>query len=119
MSLRRVARRLARSAWLRALLALALLLVAVPGTLPAGRGAAAASVFNAEAAAAKQRGRDITDDFVRVLFCTSCGYQQSFTQVKEFLEDKYPHLADRVFGANYDVSPVRQVRPHGGYADGD
>lgn len=106
-------RKITRSTWLRMLLTLALYLVAVPGTLPARGGAAAApaaTVFDAEAAAAKHRERSIADDQVRVLYCTSCGYQQSFVQVKDFLEDKYPHLVDRVYGANYDVSPAKQVR---------
>jgi selT/selW/selH-like putative selenoprotein len=111
----RTMRRIARSAWLRALLALLLCLVAVPGTLPARGVASAAPAASAAAvaAAAKQRARSIADDQVRVLYCTSCGYQQSFVQVKDFLEDKYPHLVDRVYGVNYDVSPAKQVsQPH-------
>lgn len=112
----RAARCISRFAWLRLLGWLLLCLVAVPGTLTSVRGgvgsaaAAPASVFDAEAAAAKLLTRSIADDQVRVLYCTACGYQQSFQQVKEFLEDKYPHLVDRVVGANYDVDPVRQVR---------
>lgn len=103
----RTMRRIARSAWLRALLALLLCLVAVPGALPAPGAASAASA--APVADKQQRERSIADDQVRVLYCTSCGYQQSFVQVKDFLEDKYPHLVDRIYGTNYDVSPAKQV----------
>ncbi|KAG6610428.1 selt selw selh selenoprotein domain containing protein [Phytophthora cinnamomi] len=93
------------------------LLLALALTLSASHGApAAASVFEAaaqaeEAAASKQRSlqRDIADDHVRVLFCTSCGYQQNFQQIKTYLEDTFPHLVDRVEGANYDVDPLKML----------
>lgn len=52
---------------------------------------------------------DFVDDEIRILFCTSCGFKQNFMEVKRHLEDRYPHLVDRVVGANYDVDPFKKV----------
>ncbi|KAJ0398317.1 hypothetical protein ATCC90586_001773 [Pythium insidiosum] len=65
------------------------------------------SAFGPLISAEKAVQRDAVDDEVRVYFCTSCGYRQNFEQVKSFLEDKYPHLVDRVYGANYDADPLK------------
>jgi muramoyltetrapeptide carboxypeptidase LdcA involved in peptidoglycan recycling len=64
-----------------------------------------------EAAAKRARGlqRDIADDEVRVLLCTACGYQQNFQQIKTYLEDTFPHLVDRVYGANYEVDASKMM----------
>lgn len=59
--------------------------------------------------AARHLQRDLADDHVRVMYCTSCGYQQNFQQIKTYLEDTFPHLVDRVDGANYDVDPFKMV----------
>ncbi|RLN73967.1 hypothetical protein BBJ28_00006645 [Nothophytophthora sp. Chile5] len=114
-------RKVWRLRMLRVLLTLAIYLIAVPGTLtrPVGVAASpAASVFEAEAkvneaaeAAARHLQRNIADDEVRVLFCTACGYHQNFAQMKQYLEETYPHLVDRVYGVNYDVEPYQKVRP--------
>ncbi|RLN97902.1 hypothetical protein BBJ28_00011594 [Nothophytophthora sp. Chile5] len=106
---------------LRVLLTLAIYLIAVPGTLtrPVGVAASpAASVFEADAkvneaaeAAARHLQRNIADDEVRVLFCTACGYHQNFAQMKQYLEETYPHLVDRVYGVNYDVEPYQKLLP--------
>ncbi|EEY60214.1 uncharacterized protein PITG_12541 [Phytophthora infestans T30-4] len=100
---------------LRILLVVALSL-AVLGPLTASHDALADSVFDVAAkaeaaAAAKERNlqRSIADDQVRILYCTACGYQQNFNQIKTYLEDTFPHLVDRVYGANYEVDPYKMV----------
>ncbi|KAG2765610.1 hypothetical protein PC129_g13612 [Phytophthora cactorum] len=100
---------------LRILLVVALSL-AVLGPLTASHGAPAESVFDAaakaeEVANAKERNlqRSIADDQVRILYCTACGYQQNFNQIKTYLEDTFPHLVDRVYGANYEVDPYKMM----------
>lgn len=60
--------------------------------------------------AATSKPRDIADDHVRVLLCTSCGFQQNFQQLRTYLEDTFPHLVDRVESANYDVDPLKMVK---------
>ncbi|KAG3007048.1 hypothetical protein PC121_g15834 [Phytophthora cactorum] len=100
---------------LRILLVVALSL-AVLGPLTASHGAPAESVFDAaakaeEVANAKERNlqRSIADDQVRILYCTACGYQQNFNQIKTYLGDTFPHLVDRVYGANYEVDPYKMM----------
>ncbi|KAL3662741.1 hypothetical protein V7S43_012144 [Phytophthora oleae] len=79
----------------------------------------AASVFDTvakeeQAAAAKERNlqRNIADDQVQVRYCTACGYQQNFAQIKTYLEDTFPHLVDRVYGNNYEVDPYKTMLAH-------
>ncbi|TMW67156.1 hypothetical protein Poli38472_012272 [Pythium oligandrum] len=51
----------------------------------------------------------LVDDEVRVFFCSSCGFRQNFGEVKQYLEDKYPHLVDRIYGENYEVGPLKNL----------
>ncbi|KAG7384500.1 hypothetical protein PHYPSEUDO_002552 [Phytophthora pseudosyringae] len=95
---------------------LLLLLVALSLAVLASHGAPAESVFDAaakaeEAAAAKERNlqRSLVDDQVRVAYCTACGYQQNFQQIKTYVEDTFPHLVDRVDGVNYEVDPYKMM----------
>ncbi|KAL4102187.1 hypothetical protein PRIC1_005935 [Phytophthora ramorum] len=97
-------------------LRLVLLLSLCVAALGAAERAPATSVFDAaekeqQAAAAKEKNlqRNIADDYVRVLFCTACGYQQNFNQIKTYLEDTFPHLVDRIYGANYEVDPYKKM----------
>ncbi|KUF88249.1 hypothetical protein AM587_10005789 [Phytophthora nicotianae] len=98
------------------ILLLVALSVAVLKPFTATHGAPAESVFDVaakaeEAAASKERNlqRNIADDRVNILYCTACGYQQNFNQIKTYLEDTFPHLVDRVYGANYEVDPYKTV----------
>lgn len=103
-------RRLTRFSWLRVLITLAICLLASPGTVRAPLlvvHAASAKSTSAYVAPAK---RDFTQDEVLISYCTSCGFQQNFAQVKEYLEDKYPHLIDRVTGVKEAVDPMKSVR---------
>ncbi|KAK1931839.1 putative esophageal gland cell secretory protein 6 [Phytophthora citrophthora] len=77
------------------------------------------SVFDAAAkeeqvVAAKERNlqRNIADDQVQVRYCTACGYQQNFQQIKTYLEDTFPHLVDRIYGSNYEVDPYKTMLAH-------
>ncbi|ETI51958.1 hypothetical protein, variant [Phytophthora nicotianae P1569] len=98
------------------ILLLVALSVAVLKPFTATHGAPAESVFDVaakaeEAAASKERNlqRNIADDRVNILYCTACGYQQNFNQIKTYLEDTFPHLVDRVYGANYEVDPYKTM----------
>lgn len=115
-----IVRRMSRYTWLRLLVALAIYMIAVPGTV---RSSAFGGVTAAKAAAPsdpvarelkqEKQGhppRDISDDEVRVYYCTTCGFQQNFQEVKTYLEERYPHLADRIYGENYEVDPMKKVR---------
>jgi hypothetical protein len=109
-----LARRMSRYSWLRLLVTLAIYLLAVPGTVRSSTfgGVAAASEAQPAAAAASSQGatkRNVADDEIRVYYCSSCGFKQNFLEVKQYLEDKYPHLVDHVHGANYDVDPMKKV----------
>lgn len=105
-------RRMSRYSWLRLLITLAIYLLAVPGTV---RSSAFGNVANAQAEAPAQPAahdaakRNIADDEIRIYYCSSCGFQQNFQEVKQYLEDRYPHLIDRVHGANYEVEPMKKV----------
>ncbi|KAG7380663.1 hypothetical protein PHYBOEH_011346 [Phytophthora boehmeriae] len=97
-------------------LVLTVCLLALSGSSVTSVANAVESVFDAaakseQAAAAKERNlqRNIADDQVRVLYCTACGYEANFNQVKKYLEDTFPHLVDRVYGANYDVDPTKKT----------
>jgi hypothetical protein len=57
----------------------------------------------------QDKPRGFADDHVRIAFCTSCGFKQNFMEVKNYLEDKYPHLVDRVDGYNYEVDPMKAL----------
>ncbi|TYZ58694.1 hypothetical protein PybrP1_001953 [[Pythium] brassicae (nom. inval.)] len=120
-------RRLNRFSWLRLLLTLAIYALAVPGTVrspafaranaaaPAPAAAADADAdealpnipANAKPQAAAERA--FANDEVRILYCSTCGFQQNFAEVKQFLEERYPQLVDRVSGANYGVDPMRTL----------
>lgn len=105
-------RRMSRFTWLRLLVSLAIYMLAVPGTVRSTMFVSAAATPSANAppvAAKAATTRSIADDEVRVFYCTSCGFQQNFQEVKTFLEDRYPHLVDRVYGANYEVDPMKKV----------
>ncbi|KAF1327414.1 Selt selw selh selenoprotein domain containing protein, partial [Globisporangium splendens] len=109
-----LARRMSRYSWLRLLVTLAIYLLAVPGTVRSTtfNGVAAAPEARPPAAAAPSQEatkRNIADDEIRVYYCSSCGFKQNFQEVKQYLEDKYPHLVDRVHGANYDVDPMKKI----------
>ncbi|KAF4315741.1 hypothetical protein BBO99_00009371 [Phytophthora kernoviae] len=91
-------------------------LIALYGTCTSSVTKPSESVFDAAAkseedAATKERNlqRNIADDEVRVLYCTACGYEANFNQVKKYVEDTFPHLVDRVYGANYDVDPTKKM----------
>lgn len=53
--------------------------------------------------------RNIVDDQVRIMYCTACGYRQNFDQIKTHLVDAFPHLVDRVYGANYEVDSYKRM----------
>ena len=90
---------------LRYVLTLLVLLVALPGTVrPTDTTGKTTTVEGA------RKHRDIVDDNVKILFCTSCGFAQNFEEVKKFVEDRYPHLVDRVYGANYEPEMLKKVR---------
>ncbi|KAL7694185.1 putative selenoprotein, Rdx-type [Plasmopara halstedii] len=70
------------------------------------------SFVNSEATTVvKERNlqRNLVDDQVRIMFCTACGYEQNFHQVKIYLEDTFPHLVDRVYGANYEADSFKMM----------
>jgi hypothetical protein len=90
-----------------------MLLIAVPGTLDQINAAQASKSSKVVEKAPKnpvQTQHQFADDQVNVFYCTSCGFHQNFLQVKEFLIDKYPHLVDRVYGANLEPQPIKKVR---------
>lgn len=110
-----IVRRMSRYTWLRLLVTLAIYMIAVPGTVRSNAfGGVAAAKVPAQSdpmeRELKHEQRDITDDQVRVFYCTTCGFQQNFLEFKTYLEERYPHLADRVYGENYEVDPMKKVR---------
>ncbi|DAZ92820.1 TPA: hypothetical protein N0F65_012981 [Lagenidium giganteum] len=92
--------------WLRMLVLLVICLLAGPGMVQPTTAAKKESSATTTTTSAK---RDITLDHVNVFFCTSCGFQQNFMEVKKFLENRYPHLVDRVYGANHQPDPMKKV----------
>lgn len=112
-----IVRRMSRYTWLRLLVTLTIYLIAVPGTVRSSAfGGVAAAKVPAQSGPVERElkherpGRDIIDDEVRVYYCTTCGFQQNFLEVKTYLEERYPHLVDRVYGENYEVDPMKKVR---------
>lgn len=118
-------RRLNRFSWLRLLLTLAIYALAVPGAVRSPalfvrvNAAAAAETATATADATDATAKEpeaaanehaFASDEVRILYCTTSGFQQNFDEVKQFLEERYPQLVDRVSGANYGVDPMKNVR---------
>ncbi|GAB9465665.1 hypothetical protein Gpo141_00003064 [Globisporangium polare] len=109
-----IVRRMSRYTWLRLLVTLAIYMIAVPGTVRSNAfGGVAAAKVPAQSdpmeRELKHEQRDITDDQVRVFYCTTCGFQQNFLEFKTYLEERYPHLADRVYGENYEVDPMKKL----------
>ncbi|KAI9915250.1 hypothetical protein PsorP6_007322 [Peronosclerospora sorghi] len=94
-------------------LCLVLVLVLHVSTAPSSQGAVDDSIVDAgvpkDAATVVHTRRNIADDHVRVLYCTACGYQQNFHQLKAYVEETFPHLIDRVDGSNYDVEPYKMM----------
>lgn len=96
-----VRRRVNYFSWLRLLITLAICALAAPGT-----------VRSAPVSAAKQPQQSPETDaqpHVRILYCSTCGFQQNFAEVQKFLEERYPALEGRVSGGNYAVEPMKQV----------
>nr|CCA17274.1 conserved hypothetical protein [Albugo laibachii Nc14] len=62
-----------------------------------------------DAVDAKSHTKSLHNDFIQILYCTSCGFAKNYMEVKKHLENRYPQLRDRIYGDNYAVHPALQM----------
>ena len=68
------------------------------------------SADKSDAVDANSHTESLQNDFIQILYCTSCGFAKNYMEVKNHLENHYPQLRDRIYGDNYAVHPALQVQ---------